>query len=117
MQYTLDRVQEFMKSRELRLNPLKCQMIGFASTNISREQYHDETEYFINNTAIPRDANPKYLGVILDHNMDWHKLIESTVKKLKHRLTLMRRLTSPTRGAKTMQTHGSDIQELLQTSD
>jgi len=79
------------------LNPKKCQSTSFGM----EAQMHNNwgrAKFQLNGQVIPRDACPKYLGVILDRRLSWIPHARYVAKKLQNKYNLLRKLASTSYG-------------------
>ena len=91
-----------MISKELRINPNKCQSIGFGATESIRTNWH-QLQYSIGNTNINIESTPRYLGVLLDSSLSWSAHIQHITNVAIKKLHLIRRVASPHKGLQTKQ--------------
>ena len=87
--YLLNKIYSWMYSNKLALNILKTKYIAFANKSML---IPNNLQININSLTLERTFSIKYLGIIIDENLNWKIHINSTVKKLKYLLFVFARL-------------------------
>ena len=67
MKRDLENINNWFKANKLKLNEEKSNFMIFSKDGLSR----DNIELTINNKQIERVYNTRFLGIILDHTLDW----------------------------------------------
>ena len=76
-------VHNYMSSNKLHINMSKCCYIEFGEHKPGNfEQEHQCLEIKIQNTCIKKVTETKFLGVIIDENLNWNAHIKQLAKKL-----------------------------------
>ena len=66
LQHALKIVEEYSTNWQLRIQPPKSEHIIF-----SRQSNHSNTDFFINNSLIPKCTSVKDLGIVLSNDIKW----------------------------------------------
>ena len=76
-------VHNYMMSNRLHINMSKCCYMEFSQQKLSNsEQEAELPEIKIQNTCIKKVTETKFLGVIIDENLNWNAHIKQLTKKL-----------------------------------
>lgn len=78
----LDKIYQYMASNLLHINSKKCCFIDFGPHK-PPDEVTDDLQLCINNKAITRVNQTKFLGVIIDEHLSWQPHIDSLNRKLK----------------------------------
>jgi len=88
LQQDMDRLQEWCKNNRMVINEDKTKIVIFKS---NRKIINEEITIEVNKKKIERAETFKYLGVLLDHNMNWEAQYSSVSNKMTQRVLLISR--------------------------
>jgi len=82
---------EYLQSWKLKLSTTKTVSAVF---HLNNKEAKRELKVNLNNETLPFCSEPKYLGVLLDRSLTYHRHLESFPKKLTSQVALVRRIAS-----------------------
>lgn len=85
----LIKISEWFKNNLLVLNADKTKIIYY---NTHQKVLNTIPDFFINNSKIERIENMKYLGLIIDSNLNWNPHVEHIMKKIRPYVGVFRRI-------------------------
>ena len=90
----LSSLNEFMEVNKLHINMKKCCYMTFRPNNKSSEEDEVDPDLVlkINNTVIKQVTHTKFLGVIIDNQLNWDKHLSSLRQKLYYSLSTISRI-------------------------
>jgi ribonuclease HI len=94
MQEAINKVEEWAKTWGVQINKSKTITTLF-SLSTKPENY----TLMLDNTPLPKENNPVYLGLKFDQKLTWGSHIEDTERKATRRLQLMKKLSGTNWGA------------------
>ena len=92
IQKVVSEVEHSESMYELQFNALKTEVIIFSRARLKQGDYPNEL--IIDNMRIPFGTSVKYLGVTLDHKLNWTLHIKNKIKKAKQTLFALRHATN-----------------------
>ncbi|CAF2084855.1 unnamed protein product [Rotaria magnacalcarata] len=91
LQQSIDAFESWCKSWKLKLQPTKTEMIHF--TIHPRKKYKHPVEVKVDNTIIKPLDHTRYLGVIIDKQLNWRRHLDHIETKIAPRIGLLRYLS------------------------
>ncbi|CAF2114894.1 unnamed protein product [Rotaria magnacalcarata] len=88
LQQSVDAFESWCKSWKLKLQPTKTEMIHF--TIHLRKKYKHPVEVKVDNTTIKPLDHARYLGVIIDKQLNWRRHLDHIETKIAPRIGLLR---------------------------
>ncbi|CAF2040813.1 unnamed protein product [Rotaria magnacalcarata] len=88
LQQSVDAFESWCKSWKLKLQPTKTEMIHF--TIHLRKKYKHPVEVKVDNTTIKPLDHTRYLGVIIDKQLNWRRHLDHIETKIAPRIGLLR---------------------------
>jgi len=79
----------YLQTWKLKLSTTKTVSAVF---HVNNKEAELELKVNFNNKTLPFCSKPKYLGVVLDRSLMYHRHLESLCKKLTSRVALLRQL-------------------------
>ena len=93
MSIFLKKLEKWLVTWRLDMNPKKCQFIIFGkSANKNKNQFELKLKLF--NELIPKTNAIKFLGVNLDFQMNFNSCVEEIISKCNGRLNIMKILSN-----------------------
>lgn len=90
------RLKDYFDKWYLKMNTTKSVSASF---HLNNREAARELTVTVDNTTLPTDRNPKYLGVILDRQLTYRKHLEGSANKIAKRNCLIRKLANSSWGA------------------
>ena len=87
IQSYLDSLEDWMNKWRLKLAPHKCAQITFSR---SRSANNEDFNIRLYGELIPKDNNPKFLGIVFDRRLRFEKHIANIKKKSAERLNIIK---------------------------
>ncbi|CAF3407919.1 unnamed protein product [Rotaria socialis] len=91
LQKSVDAFESWCKSWKLKLQPTKTEMIHFIIH--PRKKYKHPVEAKVDNTTIKPLDHTRYLGVIIDKQLNWRRHLDHIETKIAPRIGLLRYLS------------------------
>ena len=86
LQKDLNLLQSWEKKWKMEFHPGKCQLL-----RITNKKSPITSPYFIHNIPISETDSAKYLGIIIDSNLNWRQQYASMIKKCNSTLAFIKR--------------------------
>ena len=87
----LKHIAKWLLSNKLKLNVKKCEFMVIGSKHRLKRLPRNMT-ISLNQEAIPRVSSCKYLGMIVDENLDWKLHIKAVCRKVVLNIYLLKRI-------------------------
>ena len=91
LQQSIDAFESWCKSWKLKLQPTKTELIHFSLH--PRKKYKHPVEVKVENTIITPEDSTRYLGVIIDKQLNWRSHLNQIESKIAPRIGLLRYLS------------------------
>lgn len=89
----LNQTVNALNELDMVINPDKCATVIFTN------KFHPTTNITINNTLIEINPFHKFLGIIIDHRLNYNKHVEHCVTKAKRKINILKMITKRKNGA------------------
>ena len=86
LQEDLNKLSEWEKKWKMAFHPDKCQVL-----TISRKKTTIKHDYTLNNHILQQVKSAKYLGLTINHNLNWGEHISNITNKVTRNLNFIRR--------------------------
>ena len=86
------KVNDYMKANKLHINMKKCCYLHFKPSKLTIDHLSNEYKILINGTEIKKVSETKFLGVIIDENLNWDAHIKQLTKKLSSATGVLNRI-------------------------